>query len=385
MVLLAATAALFAFAAAFAQDDDVGEKQKELERIKQEIQAHREQSKQLGSREQQEIKQLQRLDRELDLSRRYLKKLGEQEDSIDRRIGDLRVQIGGREVVLSQQEETLSRRIREMYKQDPRYSWEILLGAQSMDDAVRRYQFMQLIAEQDARMIGEYRESKRQLEVESSRLAEAMQEISEVRADRESETSKLEGSKKQRQTVLTQIRGEKSKHTRAIQELERAQAELQDLLDALQRRGTAEKDLPPTGEFASMKGRLIWPVAGKVIRGFGKHTHPKYGTVTMNNGLDISAKAGSPIVAVAAGFVEFVDWIDAFGKCVIVNHGGGYYTLYAHVADTSVSQGQKVGRGQVIAEVGDTGSLEGYICHFEIRQARKALNPAEWLTKRPSS
>jgi murein hydrolase activator len=382
-----AVAALGALLAglAFAQGDDVGEKQQELDRIKKEIQAHRDKSKQLGSREKQEMKKLQSLDKELDLSRKYLKKLNEQEDTIDRRIGDLRLAIGGREVVLSKQEQTLAHRVREMYKQDPHYSWEILLGAESMNDAVQRYQFMQLIAEQDARMVGEYRESKRQLEVESSRLAESMQEISAVREDREQETTSLESSKKQRQVMLTQIRSQKSKHTRAIEDLQKAQAELQNLLDDLQRRGTAEKDLPPTGEFASMKGRLIWPVAGKVIRGFGKHTHPKYGTVTMNNGLDISAKGGAPIVAVAAGFVEFVDWIDAFGKCVIVNHGGGYYTLYAHVADTNVSQGQKVARGQAIAEVGDTGSLEGYVCHFEIRQARKALNPSEWLTKKPSS
>ncbi|HEX6791842.1 MAG TPA: peptidoglycan DD-metalloendopeptidase family protein [Candidatus Krumholzibacteria bacterium] len=380
-------AALFALTAglAWAQGDDVSDKQQELDRIKKEIQAHREQSKQLGSREQQELKKLQSLDKELDLSKKYIRTLGEQENTMDRRIGDLKVAIGGREVVLTQQEQALARRIREMYKQDPRYSWEILLGSRSMDDAVRRYQFMQLIAQQDARMVGEYRESKHQLEVESSRLAQAMQEIAEVREDREQEAATIEKNKKQRQTMLTQIRSEKTKHTRAITELEKAQAELQDLLDALQRRGTAEKNLPPSGEFAAMKGRLIWPVSGKVIRGFGKHTHPKYGTVTMNNGLDISARAGAPIVAVAAGFVEFVDWLDAFGKCVILNHGGGYYTLYAHVADTNVSQGQKVARGQAIAEVGDTGSLDGYICHFEIRKARQALDPAQWLTRKPSS
>jgi septal ring factor EnvC (AmiA/AmiB activator) len=385
MGVAALTLCTLAGGVARSQDGGEDETQRELDRIKKEIQGHREQSKQLGTKEKQEVKNLQRLDKELDLSRKYLKKLGEQETEIDRRIGELRVAIGGREVVLTQQEQTLARRIREMYKQDPRYSWEILLGARSMDDAVRRYQFMQLVAQQDARIVGEYRESKRQLEVESSRLAQSMQQIADVRADRENEASTLEANKKKRQSMLTQIRSEKSKHARAIENLEQAQAELQDLLDRLQRRGTADKDLPPSGEFASMKGRLIWPVSGKVIRGFGKHTHPKYGTVTMNNGLDISAKAGAPIVAVAAGFVEFVDWIDAFGKCVILNHGGGYYTLYAHVADTNVSQGQKVARGQAIAEVGDTGSLEGYICHFEIRQARKALNPAEWLTKRPSS
>ena len=365
--------------------DDVSEKQKELERIRKEIQAHREQSKQLGTKEQQELKKLQSLDKEIDLTKKYIRKLSEQEAAIDDRIGELRVQIGGREVQLSYQEETLARRMREMYKQDPRNRWEILLGAKGLDDAMRRYQFTKLVAEQDARMVGDYRDSKRQLETESSRLIQSLEQVAAVRADRESESATLEANKKKRQTMLTQIRSEKTKHTKAIADLEKAQAQLQNLLDELQRRGTARKDLPPSGEFASMKGRLPWPVNGKVIRGFGKHTHPRYGTVTMNNGLDIAAPAGAPIVAVAAGVVEFVDWIDAFGKCVILNHGGGYYTLYAHVAATSVAQGQKVGRGQVIAEVGDTGSLDGYICHFEVRQARKALNPAEWLGKKSSS
>jgi len=369
----------------FAQSDDISEKQKELDRIKREIEAHREQSKQLRAREQQEVKKLQSLDKDLDLSRQYIRKLSEQENDIDQRIGELMIQISGRETALSQQEQTLGKRLRAMYKQDPHYSWDLILGAKSMNDAVRRYQFMHLVAQQDAQMIGQYRDSKRQLERESSKLGESMQQIASVRADREQESSNLEANKKKRQSMLVAIRTEKDKQLDAIADLEKAQKEVQDLLEELQRRGTAEKDLPASGEFAALKGRLMWPVAGKIIRGYGKHTHPKYGTVTMNNGVDISASAGAPIVAVAAGVVEFVDWIDSFGKCVILNHGGGYYTLYAHLADTNVSQGQKVSRGQAIASVGDTGSLDGYVCHFEIRKGRGALDPAEWLTRKPSS
>ena len=365
--------------------DEVDEKQQELDRIRREIEAHREQTQKLGSQEKQVMKKLSGIDKDIDLSKRYLRKLSEQENSIDQRIGDLRVMIGGREVVLSQQEQALGGRLRQMYKRDPQYTWEIFLGAKSIDDAITRYQFMKLIAAQDANLIGEFKESKRSLEVEQAKLAESLQEVSELRESRAAETSQLERSKRQRQTVLAGIRSEKSKHTKAIEDLEKAQAELQALIDSIIQRGTASKDLPATGEFAALKGRLLWPVAGKIIRGFGKHTHPKYGTVTMNNGVDIEAPAGAPIVAVAAGVVEFVDWIDAFGKCVILNHGGGYYTLYAHVADTMVAQGQKVGRGEAIAEVGDTGSLEGYVCHFEVRRGRLAMNPAEWLGKKGSS
>ncbi|HET6463563.1 MAG TPA: peptidoglycan DD-metalloendopeptidase family protein [Candidatus Krumholzibacteria bacterium] len=385
ILIVAVTMRVFLAAFAIAQTDDISDKQKELDRIKKEIQAHREKSKQLSSQEKQTAKQLQSLDKELDLGKQYVSKLNDQENSIDQRIGELMIEISGRERTLSAQEKTLGKRLRQMYKQDPHYSWDLLLGAKSMNDAVRRYQFMHLVAQADAQIIGTYRESKKQLETESSRLGESMQQIAEVRADKEAENKNLEANKRKRQDMLVAIRSEKSKHVDAIKDLEQAQAELQNLLDDLQRRGTPEKDLPATGEFAALRGRMMWPVAGKIIRGYGKHTHPKYGTVTMNNGVDISASSGAPIVAVAAGVVEFVDWIDSFGKCVILNHGGGYYTLYAHVADTSVSQGQKIGRGQVIASVGDTGSLDGYVCHFEIRKGRGALDPAEWLARKPNS
>ncbi|HEU4364933.1 MAG TPA: peptidoglycan DD-metalloendopeptidase family protein [Candidatus Krumholzibacteria bacterium] len=377
--------ALVAAGGAFPQSDDVDTKQKELERIRKEIESHRSKSKQLQSQEKQALKNLSNLDKEIDLTNRYVKQLAEQEAMLDERVGDLRVQIGGREIVLSQQEEALGARLRQMYKRDPKYRWEVLLGAQSFDQAITRYQFMKLIAAQDAKLIGEFRESKQRLETESARLAQSLQEVAAVKSSREAESAQLANAKKKRQTTLSQIRNEKTRHANAIQELEKAQAEMQALIDEIIRRRVSDKDLPPSGEFAAMKGRLPWPVNGKVIRGFGKHTHPKYGTVTMNNGIDIQAPGGTPIIAVAAGVVEFVDWIDAFGKCVILNHGGGYYTLYAHVATTMVSQGQRIARGQAIAEVGDTGSMEGYVCHFEVRQARKALDPTQWLGKKPSS
>ena len=386
-VAFAACALLLAVAGgALSQSgDDVNAKQKELERIRKDIEAHRAKSKQLQSQEKQTLKTLSDLDKDIDLTNRYLKRLTEQEALLDERVGDLRVQLGGREIVLSQQEEALGARLRQMYKRDPQYRWEVLLGAQTFDQALNRYQFMKLIAAQDAKLIGEFRESKAQLEAESARLAKSLQDVAAVRASRETESGQLDRTKKKRQTTLAQIRNEKTRHSDAIKELEKAQAEMQALIDEIIRRRVSDQDLPPSGEFAAMRGRLPWPVNGKVIRGFGKHTHPKYGTVTMNNGIDIQAPGGTPIIAVAAGVVEFVDWIDAFGKCVILNHGGGYYTLYAHVSTTMVSQGQKIARGQAIAEVGDTGSMEGFVCHFEVRQARKAMDPTEWLGRKPNS
>jgi septal ring factor EnvC (AmiA/AmiB activator) len=245
---------------------------------------------------------------------------------------------------------------------------------------MQRFKFMKLIAEQDADLITEVRYHKQALESETAYLTESLSEMAVLRQTRESENKKLESSKRSRQTMLAQIRDEKTEHEDAINELRKAQQEVKNLIGSLEQRrlGKGELDL---GDFAKLKGKLIWPVKGKVTRRFGKTKHPKFGTVTFNNGVDIKAASGAPIRSVAPGVVEFVDWIDSYGKCVIVNHGGGYYTLYAHVASTFVDQGQTVTRGEVIAEVGDTGSLAGYECHFEIRHSKQALNPLQWLKK----
>lgn len=383
---LAVASAFFAVTAAAPQSgDDIEAHQKELEKIHKKIQQHRANAKKLSSQEKQTLSRLSGLDKEIDLAQQYVGKLNEQERLMDQHIGDLHVQIGNREQVLAQQEDALAHRLRQMYKRDPSYRWEILLGAKSINDAITRYQFMKIIAAQDAHLIDEYRDGKHQLEVQTAALAQSMQEVTQVRQSREAEAEQLQATKKERERTLTEIRSEKSKNAAAIKELEKAEAQVQKLLDDIIRRRASDKDLPPSGDFVAMKGRLPWPVEGKLIRGFGKHVHPKYGTVTMNNGYDIKAASGAPIIAVAAGVVEFVDWIDAFGKCVILNHGGGYYTLYAHVGATMVVQGQKVSGGQAIAEVGDTGSLDGYVCHFEVRKARQALDPADWLRKKRSS
>jgi septal ring factor EnvC (AmiA/AmiB activator) len=103
--------------------------------------------------------------------------------------------------------------------------------------------------------------------------------------------------------------------------------------------------------------------------------------VTYNNGIDIRAPKGAPIRSVATGRVELVDWIVGYGNCIIINHGGGYYTLYAHADNIFVALSQNVAGGEVIAEVGDSGSLNGYECHFEIRKSKQALNPSEWLAR----
>lgn len=358
----------------------IEQQQGELDRIKQEIEEHRRKTQKLGRQEKAVLGKLRDLEKEIDLSRSFVRNLSEQEKLLTLHVDSLRTEIVSHEAELIVQESQLGARLRQLYKRDPQYRWEILLGSESIDEAITRYRFLKIIAEQDAALLRDVREQKDKLEIETARLTESLADMAMVRAEREEEADKLEDNKEQREAMLNSIRNQKSQHAKAIKDLEKAQERVKDLIGALEKaRLEDHKGYIGDGTFVSLKGHMMWPVKGKVIRGFGKIRHPKYGTVTFNNGVDIKAPAGEPIVAVAAGGVEFVDWIDAYGKCIILNHGDGYYTLYAHVATTFVAQGQVVSQGQVIAEVGDTGSLDGYVCHFEVRQSKKALDPTDWL------
>ena len=146
-----------------------------------------------------------------------------------------------------------------------------------------------------------------------------------------------------------------------------------------QERGGPGGVIPLYGDFSKNRGRLPWPVTGRLLGSFGYQKNPRFGTATYNSGIDIAAKFGTPIAAVSKARVDLVTWLDGYGKCAILNHGGGFYTLYAHASEILVSVGKEVAAGEIIGKVGDTGSTIGTALHFEIRQGKTALNPLDWF------
>ena len=362
--------------------DKLKDQRSQLRKIEQEIKQHRAKSSKLKKEETNVMGQLSHLDKEISLSKKYLSSLRERERLLEEQIDSLRVGVVYESGVLDWEKDRLAVRLRQMYKQGPNYEWQFLLGSTDMQEGLRRYKFLRMIAERDAQLIEEVRNRKHGLENEQAELTEVLADIAALKKIKVEEDRKLEQSRKDRVGVLKRIRNEKTKHTQAIAELKRSQERLKDLIDQLEARRLADGGTDiPGGDFAKLKGRLMRPVPGKVIKSFGQDRHPKFGTVTFNNGVDIKAPAGTPIRCVAPGRVEFVDWISGYGNCIIINHGGGYYTLYAHAAEIFVKPGQALSRSDVIAEVGNSGSLNGYECHFEIRKSKQALNPMEWFAK----
>ena len=140
-------------------------------------------------------------------------------------------------------------------------------------------------------------------------------------------------------------------------------------------------ELPPVPDrgFSSQKGRMNLPVKGHIIESYGKHKHPEFNSFTFSKGLSISASPGTEIKAIYEGTVIFADYFKGFGNMMVVDHGGGYFSLYAHASRLAKKVGAEVARHETIGAVGDVDSSKGSILYFEIRQQGKPVDPAGWV------
>ena len=167
-------------------------------------------------------------------------------------------------------------------------------------------------------------------------------------------------------------------HLRAAEELRRAAADL----------ASAIATLPPSGDppaisidFERLKGALPWPTDGRIVVGFGRVRHPRFGTVTPHPGLDLEPGPGAPVRAVAVGRIVFSRRYGGYGRTVVIDHGARYLSVYAHLAAATVSEGESVAPGQKIGFVAEGNQGGKSKLYFEIRHEGKALDPAPWLRR----
>jgi murein DD-endopeptidase MepM/ murein hydrolase activator NlpD len=246
-----------------------------------------------------------------------------------------------------------------------------------------------MVAEQDRMLVEDVMATRATVEQTQTRLESRITEVARNTQKTNRETSQLSSLRTQKARSVKAIQSQRQEYEAAAAELERTARSLKNLLAELERRRRAESDKarsegrsvqPYTGDFARGEGRLEWPVHGDLIGHFGTEVHPKWGTVTMNNGVDISAPIGTPVHVVAQGRVDYVsEDFGTYGQMVVVNHGDGYYTLYGHLSSISVASGAQMTAGQLIGYSGDTGSLKGPVLHFEVRKGAQPLNPERWL------
>lgn len=181
----------------------------------------------------------------------------------------------------------------------------------------------------------------------------------------------LKTSKQKKNALLFRIDQDKDLHERLLGELREAEEELLERI----RRPPPAPVIVEKGPLHAQKGRLAWPVNGKIHRKFGISRSVR------SKGIDIKAKPGAPVRAVWGGSVAFADWFRGYGKLMIIHHGEKDYTVAAHLNELTKRKGERVEAGEVLGHAGATGSVDGCLVHFEVWHVGKPEDPLKWLQK----
>jgi septal ring factor EnvC (AmiA/AmiB activator) len=274
-------------------------------------------------------------------------------------------------------------------------SVRMFFTSESIPEALENRRYMKAVLDHDRKLFQDYQERlkelqglKESLEREATRKERLSEKI--IVKKQEIETEKLRKAE-----YLSQVRLEKKGYQASLKELQANARRLQAMVERLEarsRKSYTQKDdkkvlvpgkhaQPPLSDkgFGAQRGRLSLPAKGDIISRFGKHKHPEFNSFTFNNGISIAAPLNSDIKTVYDGEVIFADKFKGYGNMIIVDHGGGYFTLYAHASSILKKVGATVHKNDVVAHVGDSDSSAGSQLYFEIRYQGKPVDPGPWF------
>jgi murein hydrolase activator len=363
------------------ENKNVASQRDKLSRLRRDIDDYRKKIQNEKRKEEQILENLAKLDREIDLNYELVAELKKEERQKLKVVGRISDELRTKLSELERLQEIYKKRIVTFYKFGRIKDIELLLSSKSLNQTLAWFKYIKLLTQNDRRNFQNLLRKKEKIEAKNTSLKKELIAKHRIINEKEVEFEKLKVSSQQRSGLLTQVQKNKQTYLDKLKQYQASEKEIQRLISEQERkRITLEtQGIIEQTDFPMLHGNMIWPTNGLIINHFGRHQHPKWKTVTENNGIDIQAEFGQEIQAVANGIVTVITWMRGRGNMVMINHLGGYFTVYTHLSQIRVQIDQKVQMGQIIGNVGDTGSLHGPMLHFEIWKSNKVLNPEKWL------
>lgn len=317
---------------------------------------------------------LQELDAQVEQTDRELVETEQRLAEVERKLADSRRMREQAAESLSALRARLGQRLRQIYVQGELGWLDLIFGADSISEALQGYELAKRLAIADERLARQVARSRDQIVETELRIAQQKRDLEQAREQVEQRRVQAAAARDEQLAAVDLVRRKAGLHRRAVSELNRARGRLSNLVASMEGRAPAAKG------FASWRGRLPSPAPGaKLEAGFGKQVDERFGTVTINQGVDLRAPLGTPVKAVYPGKVVFARTFRGYGRLVILDHGGGYYTLYGHLDRIRVAKGDKIGQADPVGTLGQSGSLKGPYLYFEVRRGGQAQDPAGWV------
>lgn len=291
----------------------------------------------------------------------------------EQHIAENEVVLADAEARLEAHTKVLHKRLRDIYINGRINYLDVLFGAKDFNDLVTRMDLLKRIASQDAELVSSVRSERAIIVEKRQQLEDDKAHLVVLKENAEAKQKRIDENKAQQQSLLAKANADKAEAERTYRELLSKSKEIENML---------RNRKPTFNQPAQVKGSgdIIWPLGSRrVTSPYGWRVHPIFGTSRYHSGIDVAANYGEPIWAAAGGTVIHSGWLGGYGKTIIIDHGGGLTTLYAHNSNLTLGVGATVRRGQTVAHAGSTGYSTGPHLHFEVRKYGEPVNPYNYF------
>jgi septal ring factor EnvC (AmiA/AmiB activator) len=372
---------IFAFFPEARGQQDVSEYKKRLEDISQQIDQLKLRIEDEEKKESTFLSELDRIGFQKNLIKKEIALYTMQLGNTNRELSSIKRDMPRLKAKLEKEKDSIEKILVTMYKFGKVNQLQFILQAKDMTTLVSENKNLTLLAQYQNNIISNYMNTLNQLKEAEQQLETKKKESSNLIWKTKNKRQELNVQERKQKALIDEIKENKSMHLQALEDLNQRAKQMESLIEKLLK---DEISFPilivPLYE---QRGKIPWPIEGEVISTFGRQIHPRFRTVTFNNGIEIAPLKDQEIVkSIHPGKVVFSDYLKGFGNVIIIDHGMSFHSIYGHCADFLVKKGELVKTGQPIAIAGDTGSLEGIALYFGITSKGKPADPLKWLRRR---
>jgi septal ring factor EnvC (AmiA/AmiB activator) len=399
------------------EEDQIEEKKSQLFFLRNEIAELENELSQKTKKEKESFEALENYNKQAFLLNKVINKLRKEEAIQQKEITNLEKEIKSIEEEINLLKDNYAKYVLALYKKGTYNELESIVNAESLRQAVVRIHYLRKFSERRKFDLEEFKIKKQKLYKVKTQVELEKRKKALLVAEKKSDEGQLKNKLDERRRVLSSIKKDKAELLKTLTVKKQSQEQIKSLIaklveDAERRKReeelnrklllaskdgeiVSESDLIEESDigieyslntssfssFAELKGNMLWPLYnGKIVKRFGQNRNAELNTVTVNYGVDISLKKDPNVRCVAEGIVSAIDWLPGYGSVIIVSHKGDYRTVYSHLAEIYVEEGNRIVTGKVIAKIGE--SVDGKVLHFEIWNSRTNQNPEKWLAKK---
>lgn len=372
-LLLALWLAVLPLYGAMCFADTVDDKRAELNDVRQRMermQTRKEQARRKAESASAELSEVMGSLNELQAQANNLQK---KSDTLQGKINDNQAKLEKKQQEMQVRMLIYRKRLRDIYINGQINYLDVLLGAKDFSDFSSRMYLLQKIISRDLELLEKLKQDAAEINSRKEQLAAEMKEIKATQTELEAKKAKVNKLREQRAYMLYKAQEEEQSSQEEYERLLAISENIASMLRNMENAGGGA----PAGQGGT--GQFMWPCHGPITSYYGWRTHPIFGTTKYHSGMDIAVDSGTPIHAADSGTIVYSGWLGGYGNCVMIDHGGGLVTLYAHNSALNVGEGQYVSKGAVVAYAGSTGYSTGPHCHFEVRLHGELTEPLNYL------